>query len=170
VPVMCILLGRGNPPGQSIRSALVHGSILIANLPWWLRHSTLRQAPRPAGHEHPAAHHRKHQALRANGYRRGHRPRICVRWEIEQGLLVEVKVRQLRMPRNLYLLYRRREPLSHSAKAMFDLLKPRSPTTRAGATRPVQVRTMFHVKHHSKALHIKRTSRTFERRLRSLEY
>src|SRR6266702_4746945 len=56
-------------------------------------------------------------------------PRMCVRWEIEQGLLVEVKVRQLRMPRDLYLLYRRREPLSHSAQAMFDLLKPRSAPT-----------------------------------------
>ncbi len=53
-------------------------------------------------------------------------PRMCVRWEIEQDLLVEVKVRELRMPRDLYLLYRRREQLSHSAKAMFDLLKPRS--------------------------------------------
>jgi hypothetical protein len=30
------------------------------------------------------------------------------------------------MPRDLYLLYRRREPLSHSAKAMFELLKPGS--------------------------------------------
>ena len=53
-------------------------------------------------------------------------PRMCVRWEIEQGLLVEVKIRELRMPRDLYLLYRRREPLSHSAKAMFELLKPSS--------------------------------------------
>ena len=53
-------------------------------------------------------------------------PRMCVRFEVEQGLLVEVKVRELRMPRDLYLLYRRREPLSHSAKAMFELLKPRS--------------------------------------------
>src|SRR5579862_3184307 len=59
-------------------------------------------------------------------------PRMCVRFEIEQGLLVEVKVRELRMPRDLYLLYRRREPLSHSAKAMFDLLKPGSaPSLRA---------------------------------------
>ena len=57
-------------------------------------------------------------------------PRMCVRWEIEQGLLVEVKVRQLRMPRDLYLLYRRREPLSHSAKAMLHLLRP-------GATPPI---------------------------------
>jgi len=60
-------------------------------------------------------------------------PRMCVRWEIEQGLLVEVKVRELRMPRDLYLLYRRREQLSHSAKAMFDLLKPRGASSRADA-------------------------------------
>jgi DNA-binding transcriptional LysR family regulator len=59
-------------------------------------------------------------------------PRMCVRWEIEQDLLVEVKVRELRMPRDLYLLYRRREQLSHSAKAMFELLKPRS-SNGAGA-------------------------------------
>ena len=51
-------------------------------------------------------------------------PRMCVRWEIEQGLLVEVKVRQLRMPRDLYLLYRRRGPLSHAAEAMLQLLRP----------------------------------------------
>ena len=60
-------------------------------------------------------------------------PRMCVRWEIEQGLLVEVKVRELRMPRDLYVLYRRREPLSHSAKAMFDLLKPRGPAASAAS-------------------------------------
>jgi DNA-binding transcriptional LysR family regulator len=63
-------------------------------------------------------------------------PRMCVRWEIEQGLLVEVKVRELRMPRDLYLLYRRREQLSHSAKAMFDLLKPRGASSRADAGAP----------------------------------
>jgi len=51
-------------------------------------------------------------------------PRMCVRWEIEQRLLVEVKIRQLRMPRDLYLLYRRRGPLSHAASAMLGLLRP----------------------------------------------
>ncbi len=51
-------------------------------------------------------------------------PRMCVRWEVDQGLLVEVKVRQLRMPRDLYLLYRRRGPLSHAAEAMLQLLRP----------------------------------------------
>ena len=50
-------------------------------------------------------------------------PRMCVRWEVEQGLLVEVKIRQLRMPRDLYLLYRRSGPLSHAAAAMLGLLR-----------------------------------------------
>ena len=52
-------------------------------------------------------------------------PRMCVRWEVEQGWLVEVKVRQLRMPRDLYLLYRRRGPLSHAAAALLKMLRPR---------------------------------------------
>src|SRR5262249_54357772 len=51
-------------------------------------------------------------------------PRMCVRWELEQGLLVEVKIRQLRMRRDLYLIYRRRGPLSHAARAMMNLLRP----------------------------------------------
>ena len=50
-------------------------------------------------------------------------PRMCVRWEIEQGLLVEVKIRELRMPRDLYVLYRRSGPLSHAATAMLGLLR-----------------------------------------------
>ncbi len=58
-------------------------------------------------------------------------PRMCVRWEVEQGLLVEVKVRQLRMPRDLYLLYRRRGPLSHAAAAMLHLLRPGDKTATA---------------------------------------
>ena len=58
-------------------------------------------------------------------------PRMCVRWELEQGLLVEVKVKQLRMPRDLYLLYRRRGPLSHAATAMLRLLRPRAASAPA---------------------------------------
>jgi DNA-binding transcriptional LysR family regulator len=53
-------------------------------------------------------------------------PRMCARWEIEQGLLVEIKIRQLRMPRDLYLLHRKRGPLSHAAAAMLRLLRPRT--------------------------------------------
>jgi DNA-binding transcriptional LysR family regulator len=55
-------------------------------------------------------------------------PRMCVRWEIEQGLLVGVKIKQLRMPRDLYLLYRRRGPLSHAAAALLKMLRPRTAT------------------------------------------
>ena len=60
-------------------------------------------------------------------------PRMCVRWEIEEGLLVEVKVRQLRMPRDLYVIYRRSGPLSHAATAMLRLLRPRIPSPKSGA-------------------------------------
>ena len=50
-------------------------------------------------------------------------PRMCVRWEVEQGLLVELKIRQLRMPRNLYLISRRDARLSHAAEALVRLLR-----------------------------------------------
>jgi DNA-binding transcriptional LysR family regulator len=60
-------------------------------------------------------------------------PRMCARWEVEQGLLVEVKIRQLRMPRDLYLLHRKRGPLSHAAAAMLRLLRPRAAVSDASA-------------------------------------
>ena len=51
-------------------------------------------------------------------------PRMCIRCrKSEQGLLVEVKVRELRMPRDLYVIYRRTGPLSHAATAMLRLLR-----------------------------------------------
>ncbi len=56
-------------------------------------------------------------------------PRMCARWEVEQGLLVEVKIRELRMPRDLYLLHRKQGPLSHAADAMMKLLRPRTTST-----------------------------------------
>ena len=61
-------------------------------------------------------------------------PRMCVRWEVEQGLLVEVKIRQLRMPRDLYLLYRRRGPLSHAAAALLKMMRPRTAAAVEGAS------------------------------------
>jgi hypothetical protein len=54
---------------------------------------------------------------------------------VEQGLLVEVKVRQLRMPRDLYLIYRRRGPLSHAAAALLKMLRPK---IAIGDSRPRQ--------------------------------
>ncbi len=52
-------------------------------------------------------------------------PRMCVRWEVERGLLVELKLRQLKMPRHLYLISRRGTRLSHAAVALARLLRSR---------------------------------------------
>ncbi len=65
-------------------------------------------------------------------------PRMCARWEVEQGLLVEVKIRQLRMPRDLYLLHRKRGPLSHAAAAMLRLLRPKAAATGTESEAPNQ--------------------------------
>lgn len=50
-------------------------------------------------------------------------PRMCVRWEVERGLLVEVKVRQLKIPRHLYLVHRQGARLSHAALELIRLLR-----------------------------------------------
>jgi DNA-binding transcriptional LysR family regulator len=50
-------------------------------------------------------------------------PRMCVRWEVERGALVELKIRQLKLPRHLYLLSRRGTWLSHAAVALIRLLR-----------------------------------------------
>lgn len=71
-------------------------------------------------------------------------PRMCVRWEIEQRLLVEVKIGQLRMPRDLYLLYRRRGPLSHAAQAMLQLLRPGETPGTEIATHPGEAKDAAH--------------------------
>lgn len=49
-------------------------------------------------------------------------PRMCAAWEIERGLLREVKVRQLRIPRRLYVVSRRGERLSYAARALVEML------------------------------------------------
>jgi DNA-binding transcriptional LysR family regulator len=48
---------------------------------------------------------------------------MCVRLEVERGLLVEVKIRQMHLPRHLYLVHRRGEKLSHAAHALLRLLR-----------------------------------------------
>ena len=49
-------------------------------------------------------------------------PRMCVRWEVERKLLAEVRIRQLKMPRSLYLVSRRGAKLSHAAEGLMRLL------------------------------------------------
>lgn len=51
-------------------------------------------------------------------------PRMCARAEIDRGELAEVKIRQMRIPRHVYVVYRRDRPLSRAARALVRLLKP----------------------------------------------
>ena len=51
-------------------------------------------------------------------------PRMCVQMELERGELVELKVREMRLPRHLFLLHRRDRALSYAAKALMQLLRP----------------------------------------------
>jgi len=50
-------------------------------------------------------------------------PRMCVQWEIERGWMKEVKVRQLNMPRHLYLVSRRGARLPHAAAELLRILR-----------------------------------------------
>jgi DNA-binding transcriptional LysR family regulator len=50
-------------------------------------------------------------------------PRMCVAWELEHGWMKEVRVRQLSIPRHLYLISRRGARLPHTAAEFMRLLK-----------------------------------------------
>ncbi len=50
-------------------------------------------------------------------------PRMCVAWEIDRGWMKEVKVRQLNLPRHVYLVSRRGARLPHAAAELIRLLK-----------------------------------------------
>jgi DNA-binding transcriptional LysR family regulator len=50
-------------------------------------------------------------------------PRMCVQWEIEHGWMKEVKVRQLNMPRHVYLVSRRGARLPHAAAELMRILR-----------------------------------------------
>jgi DNA-binding transcriptional LysR family regulator len=50
-------------------------------------------------------------------------PRMCVEWELERGWMKEVKVRQLNMPRHVYLISRRGARLPHAATELMRILK-----------------------------------------------
>ena len=56
-------------------------------------------------------------------------PRMCVRWEVERKLLAEVRIRQMKMPRSLYLVSRRGARLSHAAVGLMRLLQGKSHET-----------------------------------------
>jgi DNA-binding transcriptional LysR family regulator len=49
-------------------------------------------------------------------------PRMCVQWEIERGWMKEVKIRQLSIPRHVYLVSRRGARLPHAAAEFVRIL------------------------------------------------
>src|ERR1700726_1500935 len=50
-------------------------------------------------------------------------PRMCVQWDIEHGWMKEVKVRQMSMPRHVYLVSRRGARLPHAAAELMRILR-----------------------------------------------
>jgi DNA-binding transcriptional LysR family regulator len=50
-------------------------------------------------------------------------PRMCVQWELEHGWMKEVKVRQMSMPRHVYIVSRRGARLPHAAAELMRVLK-----------------------------------------------
>jgi DNA-binding transcriptional LysR family regulator len=49
-------------------------------------------------------------------------PRMCVEQEIEQKLLHEVRVKEMHLNRNIFLVYPAKRALSHAAQAFLDLV------------------------------------------------
>src|SRR6202161_2920071 len=50
-------------------------------------------------------------------------PRMCVRWEVERKQLAEVRIRQLNIPRHVYLVGRRGARLPHAAAELMRILR-----------------------------------------------
>jgi len=50
-------------------------------------------------------------------------PRMCVSWEIEHGWFKEIKIKELNIPRHLYIISRRGARLPHAASEFIRLLK-----------------------------------------------
>jgi len=53
-------------------------------------------------------------------------PRMCVRWEIEHGWMKELHIRQLNIPRHVYLVSRRGARLPHAAAELVRILQGES--------------------------------------------
>lgn len=59
-------------------------------------------------------------------------PKMCVEQEIEQGLLCEVEVEELRVERKIRLVYPARRALSHAAQAFLEIVGAAAPQDQPG--------------------------------------
>jgi DNA-binding transcriptional LysR family regulator len=66
-------------------------------------------------------------------------PHMCVKREVASGDLRELRIRQMRVTRKLYLVYRRDRPLSAAAQEMLEVIRQRprraTPTRRRSRSR-----------------------------------
>lgn len=60
-------------------------------------------------------------------------PAMCVRHEVSIGLLAELTIKQLNIPRRLYLVHRRNDKPSHAAAALLRLLRKTGDTEAVGS-------------------------------------
>ncbi|MGC1796292.1 MAG: LysR substrate-binding domain-containing protein, partial [Candidatus Acidiferrales bacterium] len=62
-------------------------------------------------------------------------PRMCVEGELARGDLRELTIRQMRIERKLYLVYRQDRPLTGAAQALVDIIlsRKKSPARRKAA-------------------------------------
>ena len=62
-------------------------------------------------------------------------PRMCAEHELAAGHLRALRIKQMRVVRRLYLVYRRDRPLSAAAQAMVDLIRGRRDLRRSDETK-----------------------------------
>lgn len=63
-------------------------------------------------------------------------PRMCVESEVAKGSLCALRVRQMRVVRKLYLVYRRDRPLTVAAQELVELIRTKARGGRAAANPP----------------------------------
>lgn len=57
-------------------------------------------------------------------------PRMCVQMEVDDGELIEVRIREMHLRRELYAIFRCDRQLSHPAQAFLQLLRPKRSVQR----------------------------------------
>jgi len=62
-------------------------------------------------------------------------PRMCVEGELARGDLHELRIRQMRIQRHLYLVYRQDRPLSAAARALVEIILSRKKARAARSRR-----------------------------------
>ncbi len=68
-------------------------------------------------------------------------PRMCVEGELARGDLRELRIRQMRIQRHLYLVYRQDRPLSAAARGLVDMILARKKSRSVSSSREQRSKT-----------------------------